>query len=58
LKIEKLIIKLQKELEFIKDDVEGILLYGSCASDTGDLRSDIDICIVKPRKNCILSRWQ
>lgn len=53
---EKLIIKLQKELEFIKDDVEGILLYGSCASDTGDLRSDIDICIIKPRKSEILQR--
>lgn len=53
---EKLIIKLQKEFEFIKDDVEGILLYGSSARDKADFRSDIDICIIKPRKRGILQR--
>jgi len=56
LQIENLIIKLQKEFEFIKDDVEGILLYGSCAIEKADFRSDIDICIIKPRKGGILQR--
>jgi len=56
LHIEKLIIKLQKDLEIIKDDVEGILLYGSCANEKADFRSDIDICIVKPGKSGILQR--
>ena len=54
--IEKLIIRLRKEFEFIKDDVEGILLYGSYACNTADERSDIDICIIKPGTHGILQR--
>ena len=46
---EELIIKLKKEFEFIKDEVQGILLYGSCAMNTANERSDIDICLIKPR---------
>ncbi len=56
LQVEKLILKLQKEFEFIKDNVEGILLYGSCANEKADIRSDIDICIIKPRKSGILQQ--
>lgn len=56
LPVEKLILKLQKEFEFIKDDVEGILLYGSYAIEKADFRSDIDICIIKPIKSGILQR--
>lgn len=56
LPVEKLISKLNKEFEFINDEVEGILLYGSCALNTADERSDIDICIIKPRTHGILNR--
>jgi predicted nucleotidyltransferase len=45
---EKLITDLQKEFEFIKYEVMGILLYGSFAKETADSRSDIDICLIKP----------
>ena len=53
---EELIIKLKREFEFIKDDVEGILLYGSCVMNTANERSDIDICLIKPRTTGILNR--
>lgn len=42
------------DFEFIKKDVSGILLYGSHAKGSADKRSDIDICIVKPRSRKIL----
>ena len=48
LSAEMLITSLQKEFEFIKDEVFGILLYGSYAKETADSRSDIDICLIKP----------
>ncbi|TAN34739.1 MAG: nucleotidyltransferase domain-containing protein [Candidatus Methanoperedens sp.] len=44
------------DFEFIKKDVTGILLYGSHAKGSADRRSDIDICIVKPRSRMILER--
>ena len=54
LSAEMLISSLQKEFEFIKDEVMGILLYGSFAKETADSRSDIDICLVKPADHGIL----
>jgi predicted nucleotidyltransferase len=54
LPLENLTIILKKEFEFIKDDVQGILLYGSHARKDADERSDIDICLIKPRNNGIL----
>ncbi|MCE8428836.1 MAG: nucleotidyltransferase domain-containing protein [Candidatus Methanoperedens sp.] len=53
---ENLTIFLKKEFEFIKDDVQGILLYGSHARQDADERSDIDICLIKPGNNGILRR--
>jgi predicted nucleotidyltransferase len=53
---EELILRLKKDLEFIKDDTQGILLYGSCASNIANERSDIDICLIKPRTTGILNR--
>ena len=44
------------DFEFIKKDVLAILLYGSYAKGSADKRSDIDICIVKPRSRKILER--
>ncbi len=46
---ELLIAGLKKDFEFISGEVEGILLYGSHAKGTADMRSDIDICIIKPK---------
>lgn len=54
--VDRLISRLKEEFEFIKDDAEGILLYGSRATNTADERSDIDICIIKPRITGILNR--
>jgi len=54
LPLENLTIFLKKEFEFIKDDVQGILLYGSHARQCADERSDIDICLIKPKNNGIL----
>jgi predicted nucleotidyltransferase len=56
LPLENLTIFLKKEFEFIKDDVQGILLYGSQARQYADERSDIDICLIKPRNNEILGQ--
>lgn len=55
LPLENLTIFLKKEFEFTKDDVQGILLYGSHARKDADERSDIDICLIKPKNNGILS---
>ena len=44
------------DFKFIKKDVSGILLYGSHAKGSEDMRSDIDICIVKPRNPGILKK--
>lgn len=44
------------DFKFIKKDVSGILLYGSHAKGSEDMRSDIDICIVKPGNPGILKK--
>lgn len=54
MKPETLLVCLQKEFEFIFGEVEGILLYGSYAKSAADMRSDIDICIIKPKKREVL----
>jgi predicted nucleotidyltransferase len=56
MKPEILLASLKKEFKFICSEVEGILLYGSYAKSTADKRSDIDICIIKPRKREVLTR--
>src|SRR3989304_8844817 len=52
---EVLIVSLKKDFEFISSEAEGILLYGSHAKGTADWRSDIDICIIKPKKHEVLN---
>ena len=43
--------KILKDFEFLKKDVEAIILFGSYARNEQNKRSDIDICIVcKKRK--------
>jgi predicted nucleotidyltransferase len=56
MKPEVLLGVLKKDFEFISSELLGILLYGSYAKNTADKRSDIDICIVKPRKREVLTR--
>lgn len=50
------IASLKNDFEFISRDVSGILLYGSHAKMIADRRSDIDICIVKPRSRKVMER--
>ncbi len=50
------IASLKNDFEFISRDVSGVLLYGSHAKGVADMRSDIDICIVKPRSNKVIER--
>ncbi len=56
MKPEVLIASIKKDFEFISTEVEGILLYGSHAKGSADRRSDIDICIIKPKKHEVLTR--
>ncbi len=50
------IASLKNDFEFISRDVSGVLLYGSHAKGSADKRSDIDICIVKPRSSKVMER--
>ncbi len=54
--VEALLAHLKKEFEFIGNEVEGILLYGSHAKGIANKRSDIDICLIKPKKRDALTR--
>lgn len=56
MKPEVLLASLKKDFEFISGELLGIILYGSYAKNTADKRSDIDICIIKPRKREVLTR--
>ncbi|MEA1992936.1 MAG: nucleotidyltransferase domain-containing protein [Euryarchaeota archaeon] len=46
--------KIKKDFEFIKGDVEGILLFGSIAKGESHKASDIDVCLVNPRDKNVL----
>jgi uncharacterized protein len=50
------ITSLKNDFEYINQDVSGVLLYGSHAKGKAGKRSDIDICIVKPRNPGILKK--
>jgi predicted nucleotidyltransferase len=45
---------LKKEFEFIRDEVEGVLLFGSAAKGELSARSDIDIALVRPGNKRVL----
>ena len=45
----------EKDFEIFKDDALGILLFGSRARLEDDERSDIDICIVRPVSDRVLT---
>ena len=42
--------QLKRDFEEFKDSCLGIVLYGSYAKGTQTKRSDIDICLIKPKK--------
>ena len=46
---------LKKDFEMFKDDALGILLFGSSARMEDVERSDIDICIVRPANDGLLT---
>jgi predicted nucleotidyltransferase len=47
---------LKTDFEFIKDEVEGVLLFGSAAKGELTKRSDIDIALVRPSTRNVLFR--
>ncbi|MEF8874962.1 MAG: nucleotidyltransferase domain-containing protein [Candidatus Thermoplasmatota archaeon] len=46
--------KIKEDFKPFKDDVEGILLFGSSVENERTRRSDIDICLVKPKSDDVL----
>lgn len=46
--------RIKEDFKFIKDEVKGVLLFGSHAAGNEDKRSDIDICLVSPKNRRIL----
>ena len=46
--------ELKTDFAFIKDEVQGVLLFGSAAKGELSKRSDIDIALVNPRTNTVL----
>jgi len=47
---------LKRDFEFIKDKVEGVLLFGSAAKGELTTRSDIDIALVRPSTRSVIFR--
>jgi hypothetical protein len=47
---------IKEDFEFIKDSAKGVLLFGSHAAGKADKRSDIDICLVRPKDKRVLIR--
>ncbi len=50
------LLELKKEFEFIRDEVEGVLLFGSAVKGELTTRSDIDIALVRPSTRSVLFR--
>ena len=48
--------EIKKDLEFIKEEVEGVLLFGSAAKGELSKRSDIDLALVRPSNKSVLFR--
>lgn len=45
---------IKKDFEFIKDEVKGVLLFGSRAAGKTDKRSDVDVCLVSPKNKKLI----
>ena len=48
---EEIIVKAKKDFEFLKDEVLGIVMFGSIVKGNSTERSDVDICIIAPGKD-------
>jgi predicted nucleotidyltransferase len=48
--------ELKQDFAFIKEEVQGVLLFGSAVKGELTRRSDIDIALVKPRTKRVLQR--
>lgn len=48
---EAVIKKISQDLDFLKPQLEGIILFGSYADAISTIRSDIDICLVAGHKD-------
>ena len=48
--------ELKTDFAFIKDEVQGVLLFGSAAKGELSKRSDIDIALINPRTNTVLRK--
>jgi len=48
--------ELKNDFEFIKEEVKGVLLFGSAAKGEQSKRSDIDIALVRPKNKRVLLR--
>ncbi len=46
--------EIREDFEFIKGNVDGVLLFGSHAAGRADKRSDIDICLVGPKNEGVI----
>ncbi len=46
--------KIREDFEFIKDDVEAVLLFGSIVKGESHNASDIDVCLVNPKNKNVL----
>ena len=42
--------RLKEEFSFLKNEVLGVLLFGSSADNSKVKRSDVDICVVAPKQ--------
>jgi len=50
----KTLERIKEDFEFIKDEVKGVLLFGSHAAGKADKKSDIDICLLSPENKRVL----
>lgn len=46
--------EIKEDFEFIKDKVKGVLIFGSAARGELSKRSDVDICLIRPKYKRIL----
>ncbi len=48
---EAAIKKISQDFDFLKPQLLGVFLFGSCVDDSNTIRSDIDICLVVGRRD-------
>lgn len=56
--LNKLIEEFKKDFKEFENLCEGILLFGSYAKKEPHIRSDIDICLIKPSKELLITLYK